>query len=188
MVIGVIAVVYVLFLSGSDDYTYNARFINASQLVNGDQIEIGGTPVGSISSITLTDNGQAVIAFSLQHKYGPLREGTKAIVRQASLSGVANRYIDLQPGPGIEPGAGQQRHPRHREHDLGRRPRPGLQRLRPQAAQGPLPADPGLRGDLQGPEQGRKRRLDLPQPGPRFVRAPVPGPQQRPGDAEAVHR
>jgi phospholipid/cholesterol/gamma-HCH transport system substrate-binding protein len=103
VVIGVIAVVYVLFLSGSDDYTYNARFINASQLVNGDQIEIGGTPVGSISSITLTDNGQAVIAFSLQHKYGPLREGTKAIVRQASLSGVANRYIDLQPGPGTNP-------------------------------------------------------------------------------------
>jgi phospholipid/cholesterol/gamma-HCH transport system substrate-binding protein len=100
VLVGVIAVVYVLFLSGSDDYTYQARFINASQLVNGDQIEIGGTAVGTISKIDLTDNGQALVSFSLQHKYGPLREGTKAIVRQASLSGVANRYIDIQPGPG----------------------------------------------------------------------------------------
>ena len=29
-------------------------------------------------------------------RYKPLREGTEALVRQASLSGVANRYIDLQ--------------------------------------------------------------------------------------------
>jgi phospholipid/cholesterol/gamma-HCH transport system substrate-binding protein len=100
VVIGVVVVAVVLLGMGDDDYTYKARFINASQLVKGDQIEIGGTPVGSIEDIALTPNGQAVISFTLQHKYGPLREGTKAIVRQASLSGVANRYIDIQPGPG----------------------------------------------------------------------------------------
>jgi phospholipid/cholesterol/gamma-HCH transport system substrate-binding protein len=96
-------VLVVLLGSGDDDYTYKARFINASQLVKGDQIEIGGTPVGSINEIELTTNGQAVITFSLQRKFGPLRQGTKAIVRQASLSGVANRYIDIQPGPGTNP-------------------------------------------------------------------------------------
>ena len=32
--------------------------------------------------------------------YAPLRRGTRAIVRQASLSGVANRYVDLQLPPG----------------------------------------------------------------------------------------
>ena len=32
--------------------------------------------------------------------YAPLRRGTKAVIRQASLSGVANRYIDLQLPPG----------------------------------------------------------------------------------------
>jgi phospholipid/cholesterol/gamma-HCH transport system substrate-binding protein len=103
VVVGVIAVAYVLLGSGSDDYTYKARFINASQLVNGDQVEIGGTAVGSIDDITLTDNGQAEVSFTLEHDYGPLREGTKAIVRQASLSGIANRYVDLQPGPGTNP-------------------------------------------------------------------------------------
>jgi len=100
VLIGIAAVVYVLFGMGNDDFTYKARFINASQLVKGDQIEIGGTPVGSIEAIDLTEDGQAQITFSLEHKYGPLRHGTKAIVRQASLSGVANRYIDIQPGPG----------------------------------------------------------------------------------------
>jgi phospholipid/cholesterol/gamma-HCH transport system substrate-binding protein len=100
VVVGVVAVVVVLLGSGGDEYTYKARFINASQLVNGDQIEIGGTPVGTINDIKLTDNGQAEVAFTLERKYGPLREGTRAIVRQASLSGIANRYIDIQPGPG----------------------------------------------------------------------------------------
>jgi phospholipid/cholesterol/gamma-HCH transport system substrate-binding protein len=100
VVIGIVAVIVVLLGSGGDDYTYKARFINASQLVNGDQIEIGGTPVGSINDINLTDNGQAQVTFTLEHKYGPLRQGTRAIVRQASLSGIANRYIDIQPGPG----------------------------------------------------------------------------------------
>ena len=57
-------------------------------------------PSGSIEDIALTGDGQAQITFSLDHQYGPLRHGTKAIIRQASLSGVANRYIDLQPGPG----------------------------------------------------------------------------------------
>ena len=100
VVIGVVAVVVVLFGTGGDDYTYKARFISAAQLVKGDQIEIGGTAVGSIEDIALTGDGQAQITFSLGHQYGPLRHGTKAIIRQASLSGVANRYIDLQPGPG----------------------------------------------------------------------------------------
>ena len=40
VVIGVVAVLVVLLGSGDDDYTYKARFINASQLVNGDQIRI----------------------------------------------------------------------------------------------------------------------------------------------------
>ena len=103
VVVGVVAVAYVLLFSGSDDYTYKARFINASQLVKGDQVEIGGTAVGSIDDISLTDHGQAEVGFALEHDYGPLREGTKAIVRQASLPGIANRYIDLQPGPGTNP-------------------------------------------------------------------------------------
>ena len=32
---------------------------------------------------------------SIDEDHAPLRRGTRAIVRQASLSGIANRYVDL---------------------------------------------------------------------------------------------
>ena len=32
---------------------------------------------------------------SINDDYAPLRRGTQAIVRQASLSGIASRYVDL---------------------------------------------------------------------------------------------
>ncbi|MDQ3676765.1 MAG: hypothetical protein M3401_08195, partial [Actinomycetota bacterium] len=48
----------------------------------------------------LTDDGQAQLTLSIDEDgYHPLRRGTRAIIRQASLSGVANRYVDLQLGP-----------------------------------------------------------------------------------------
>ena len=57
--------------------------------------------VGSISKIRLTGDGQAEVAMKIDDaEYRPLRRGTRAIIRQASLSGVANRYVDLQLPPG----------------------------------------------------------------------------------------
>ena len=31
--------------------------------------------------------------------YKPLRQGTRVLIKQGSLSGIANRYVDLQLGP-----------------------------------------------------------------------------------------
>jgi len=64
VVTGVVAVVVVLFGTGGDDYTYKARFLNAAQLVKGDQIEIGGTAVGSIEAIALTGDRRSSAASS----------------------------------------------------------------------------------------------------------------------------
>ena len=45
-------------------------------------------------------NGQAQLTLDISNKiYDPLRVGTLATVREASLSGIANRYIDLRLGP-----------------------------------------------------------------------------------------
>ncbi len=53
--------------------------------------------IGDVSDITLTRDGQAEVTLQITDEdYAPLREGTLATVRQASLSGVANRYIDLR--------------------------------------------------------------------------------------------
>jgi phospholipid/cholesterol/gamma-HCH transport system substrate-binding protein len=56
--------------------------------------------VGTVDDINLSPDGQAVVSLSIDDANAPLREGTKATIRQASLSGIANRYVDLQMPPG----------------------------------------------------------------------------------------
>jgi phospholipid/cholesterol/gamma-HCH transport system substrate-binding protein len=96
--IAAVLVVGVLVLgSRGGSYSVHARFQNASQLVKGNLVQVAGVPVGKIQSIDLTPDGQADVRMKITDAgYRPLRRGTKAVIRQASLSGVANRYIDLQ--------------------------------------------------------------------------------------------
>ena len=100
--VGLVAliVVVVLLTGGGDPYTVKARFVTASQLVKGNLVQVSGAPAGSVEDIRLSDDGQAEITLKIEDDYAPLRKGTRAIVRQASLSGIANRYVDLQMGPG----------------------------------------------------------------------------------------
>src|SRR4051795_9700229 len=80
-----------------------ARFSDAGQLVKGNLVQVAGVKVGSVHGIRLTPDGQAEIAMKIDGaEYRPLRRAPRAIIRQASLSGVANRYIDLQLPPGTE--------------------------------------------------------------------------------------
>jgi phospholipid/cholesterol/gamma-HCH transport system substrate-binding protein len=99
LVAGVALVVLVLFGGGSG-HTYDIVFETGGQLVKGNQVLVGGQPVGTIDSIDLTDDGQASVEVSVDH---PLHEGTTAVVRATSLSGIANRYISISPGPNNAP-------------------------------------------------------------------------------------
>jgi phospholipid/cholesterol/gamma-HCH transport system substrate-binding protein len=96
---GAIVLVALLMFGGSDRYTVTATFENAGQLVKGNQVQVGGNAVGSISDIALGDNGQAEIELQVDGGLAPLHEGTTATIRATSLSGVANRYVSLKPGP-----------------------------------------------------------------------------------------
>jgi phospholipid/cholesterol/gamma-HCH transport system substrate-binding protein len=94
-----VVVVAVILLSGGSSYQVKAVFADASQLVTGDQVEVAGNSVGSVSNITLTPGGQAQLTLTINNSaYTPLHQGTLATVRLASLSGIANRYIDLRLG------------------------------------------------------------------------------------------
>ena len=98
--IAIVAVVVIL-LSGGSSYQVKAVFTNASQLVPGDQVQVSGNPVGTISKITLTPSGQAELTLTIDNStYQPLHQGTQATVRLTSLSGIANRYVDLRLGSG----------------------------------------------------------------------------------------
>ena len=101
--IALIAVAIILLSSGSS-YQVKAVFQDGSQIVSGNLVEVAGNPVGSVSNITLTPNGNAQLTLTInQDTYQPLHQGTQAVVRQASLSGLANRYVDLHVGPGSNP-------------------------------------------------------------------------------------
>jgi phospholipid/cholesterol/gamma-HCH transport system substrate-binding protein len=100
----VVVAVAVLLLSGGSTYQVRAIFTDASQLVSGDQVQVSGNAIGTVSKISLTPGGQAELTLSIgDSTFRPLHEGTHAIVRQASLSGIANRYVDLDLGPGNAP-------------------------------------------------------------------------------------
>ena len=84
-----------LVFGGGGGYTVKATFLNANQLVKGNQVELDGTPVGSVKDLALTPDGQAVVTIGVDGKYAPLPAGVHATIRQASQSGIANRYVDL---------------------------------------------------------------------------------------------
>jgi phospholipid/cholesterol/gamma-HCH transport system substrate-binding protein len=94
----VLIVAYIIFSGGGGD-DYRLEFDNASQLVKGDQVQVGGVPVGSVKDIVLTSNYKALVTIHVDSPLAPLHAGTTAEIRVPSLSGVANRYIALSPGP-----------------------------------------------------------------------------------------
>jgi phospholipid/cholesterol/gamma-HCH transport system substrate-binding protein len=101
--VALVAVVAIL-LSGGTSYQVKAIFQNASQLVPGDQVEVAGNSVGTVSNITLTPAGQAQLTLDINDaSYQPLRQGTDATVRLASLSGLASRYVELRLGSATAP-------------------------------------------------------------------------------------
>jgi phospholipid/cholesterol/gamma-HCH transport system substrate-binding protein len=98
-VVAAAVVVGILVFAGDGGYRVTAEFVNAGQLVKGAEVRVAGSTVGSVDDIDVSENGLAEVKFSVNGDYAPLRSGTRAVIRPTSLSGIANRYIDLQLGP-----------------------------------------------------------------------------------------
>ncbi|HEV7615218.1 MAG TPA: MlaD family protein [Solirubrobacterales bacterium] len=99
LAVAVVVLAYVL-LSGSSGHKYTLVFQNAGQLVPDNQVLIGGSPAGSVESIDLSDNNLAEVHVEVEQE---LHEGTTATIRATSLSGVANHYVSVSPGPNSSP-------------------------------------------------------------------------------------
>jgi phospholipid/cholesterol/gamma-HCH transport system substrate-binding protein len=102
--VGALLIVIVLLVGGGSSYQVTAEFQNASQLVSGGQVEVAGTPAGKIKSISLGERGEALVKMEIDPKYAPLHRGTQAVIRAQSLSGIANRYIELNLPPANKQG------------------------------------------------------------------------------------
>jgi phospholipid/cholesterol/gamma-HCH transport system substrate-binding protein len=93
-----VLIILVLFGGGSG-YMLKLDFSDASGLVTGNQVLIGPANVGSVQSIGLTPNGEAEVTISLESAAAPMHAGTIARINENSLSGIADHYIVLNPGP-----------------------------------------------------------------------------------------
>src|SRR5215217_7637191 len=99
VLLAVIAVAILLF-RGDGGYRVTAEFVNAGQLVKGNEVKAGGVTVGSVTDVDVTQDGRVEVTLGIDDAdYEPLRRGTRVMIKQASLSGIANRYVDLQLGP-----------------------------------------------------------------------------------------
>jgi len=94
----VVAIVFVasLIFGGSSGYKYKFDFQTASGMVPGNHVMVGGSPVGKVTSVELTDDNRVEMEVEIDRE---LHEGTAAVIRKSSLSSLHNHYISLMPGP-----------------------------------------------------------------------------------------
>jgi phospholipid/cholesterol/gamma-HCH transport system substrate-binding protein len=102
LALAVLALLLIL-LTRDDSHEYKFVFENAGQLVKGDIVRIGGSPVGTITGIELTDDGRAEVAAAIDDEFAPLHQGTSVVIRAQGLVGTANRYVDVSPAPNFKP-------------------------------------------------------------------------------------
>jgi phospholipid/cholesterol/gamma-HCH transport system substrate-binding protein len=99
IVVVAVLLVALLLLRGGGGYTVTAEFLNGGQLVPGNPVRVAGADVGTVEDLSISENGEALVRFTVDEEYAPLRRGTRAMIKQTSLSGIANRYVDLHLGP-----------------------------------------------------------------------------------------
>ncbi len=100
LALAVVAIAYLIASSGGGGHKYHLLFENGGQLVPGNQVLIGGVPAGSVDSVELANNSQAEVTITMDD---PLHEGSQAVIRSTSLSGIANRYVSITQGPNNRP-------------------------------------------------------------------------------------
>jgi phospholipid/cholesterol/gamma-HCH transport system substrate-binding protein len=101
--VAAVALIALALFGRGEAYTVRAVFENAGQLVPGNQVRVSGQPGGTVTEIELDDSAQALISMEIEPELAPLHRGTKATIRATSLSGIANRYVSLAPGPNSAP-------------------------------------------------------------------------------------
>ena len=74
----VVVVLAVILFGGGGGHKYTLLFQNAGQLVPDNQVMIGGSPVGTVSSIELSPENLAEVNVEVEQE---LHEGTTAVIR-----------------------------------------------------------------------------------------------------------
>jgi len=101
-----VAAVFLVFayrysgLGSSGGYIVTARFTSIGGLKPGDEVQVAGVIVGSISSASIDPKTyRAVVAIRLQSQI-TLPADTRAVINAAALAG--EKYLKLEPGSATE--------------------------------------------------------------------------------------
>src|SRR5918996_5681192 len=89
LVVAVIAVAVLMF-GGDGGSEYTVRMQTANQLVKGNEVKVGGLPVGEVTDIKLSDDNLAEVKVEINDEFAPLRQGSSITVRVTSLPSIAN--------------------------------------------------------------------------------------------------
>ena len=95
VIVAAVVVAFLVLTSGGDEYEVTAQFENASALVSGNQVVVGGRPVGTVEEVRSRPTARQTSPSRVDEDFAPLRRGTVATVRWAALSSVANRQVQL---------------------------------------------------------------------------------------------
>ncbi len=95
--LGVLALAFV-GLRGGDAPRYVLIFDDAGGLIRGNLVKVNGIQMGTVSDIGITDDLKAKVEIEVD-ELGPLRKGTTAQIRAASVGGVVNKFIALHLAP-----------------------------------------------------------------------------------------
>jgi phospholipid/cholesterol/gamma-HCH transport system substrate-binding protein len=78
-------------------YQIKVPFNEATQLAQQSDVRISGVSVGKVQTIEVSPDGKRALAtIDVEDKYGPIPEGTRAILRTKTLLG--ETYVELTPG------------------------------------------------------------------------------------------
>ena len=81
------ALAFLMLGPGAPSYNIKVYFLNAAQLVKGNDVQIAGTKVGTVQDLAITPNGQAEVTIQIDSSdYTPLREGTGSVTPEASTT------------------------------------------------------------------------------------------------------
>lgn len=83
-------------------YEIKIPFNEATQLAEQSDVRISGVSVGKVQSIEVAPEGKRALAsIAMDNKYGPIPQGTRAMLRTKTL--VGETYVELTPGDSDNP-------------------------------------------------------------------------------------
>lgn len=95
---GAVAATGAMVYERTRPYEVTAYVVSAAQVVPGNDVVMGGVPVGTVSAVRLAPDGGpagAEITMQLDQRYAPLHRGTRVTLRPKGLLG--NMFVELAP-------------------------------------------------------------------------------------------